>query len=139
MSTTIAEVRFKAGKLGSMMRQLDLTDGFPMLREGAVTYGRAHRFYIVKQGQSGQSEPPLPMWSNYLGMTKAEALEKLDEAIDAMYEYERKNGLGNNVLNDALSDQCGYNAVSNKAADWKLWSDVAPWSTEMRKEIGMIS
>jgi hypothetical protein len=52
--------------------------------EGSPTYGRAWRLYVIPEGQSGHTNPPVG--SDYLGWSRAEAYAALTTRTRTMHD-----------------------------------------------------
>ena len=125
-SITITDVRRVAAMVGDMARQLEITDAYPVLEEGSVTYGRAYRLMTVAKGTSGHGTPRLNSWpsSGYLGMTKSEAFDSLQKLKSALFDIAETSGKHIDF------DRCltvADAAEKAKYVSWQLWTDVAPW------------
>lgn len=127
---SISEVLTAAAQVGSMMRQLGLTEGYPEFSEGSKTYGHAFRLNIVKPGGSGHYNLPPHLGSDFLGMTKREAFEELQHKraiLWALAEPIDGEAFG---FDHAEIDRVVTVALKRRFVNWRCWTETAPWKMD---------
>ena len=88
MRITLNDLKAVVANLDRLAHELDLLESneHSDLAQGSITYGRAYRLHMVRDGSHGQNTHPLATsGTGFLGMTKAQAYDSLQMIVGTLW------------------------------------------------------